>query len=54
MSCAFVDRARKEPLVKAVLSGHVHVFKKFKFSPTAVELVAGALFKGECTEILFK
>ena len=54
VSCAFVERARREPLVKAVLSGHAHRFNEFKFSPTAVELVAGALFSGDSTEILFK
>ena len=53
VSCAFVERARREPLVKAVLAGHIHMFKQFRFSPTAVEFVAGALFKGDCTEILF-
>ena len=53
VSCSFVERARNEPLVRAVLSGHVHAFRKFAFSPCAVELVAGALFKGDCTEISF-
>ena len=53
LSCSFVERARKEPLVKAVLAGHVHAFRKFRFSSAATELVAGALFSGECTEILF-
>ena len=54
VSCAFVESVRREPLVKAVLAGHVHAFKKFRFSPTATEFVAGALFNGDCTEILFK
>ena len=53
VSCAFVERVRNEPLVKAVLAGHVHAFRKFAFSPTAVELVAGPLFGGDCTEIEF-
>ena len=53
-SCAFVERVRKEPLVKAVLAGHVHMFKEFDFSPTAKELVAGALFAGCSTEVSFK
>ena len=54
VSCAFVERARKEPLVRAVLAGHVHAFKRFAFSPTATELVAGALFSGCCTEVVFR
>ena len=53
VSCAFVDRARHEPLVKAVLAGHVHKHLEFAFSDTARELVAGALFNGDCTEIEF-
>ncbi len=53
LSCEFVERARREPLVKAVLSGHLHGFHDFAFSPHARELVAGALFSGDCTEIEF-
>ena len=53
VSCSFVEMVRNECLVKAILAGHVHVFKKFDFSPTAVELVAGALFDGCCTEVVF-
>ena len=51
VSCAFVERAWKEPLVKAVLAGHVHAFRKFAFSPTATEFVAGALFNGDSVRI---
>ena len=53
ISCEFVERARREPLVRAVLSGHLHGFHDFAFSPHARELVAGALFAGDCTEIAF-
>ena len=53
VSCAFVETARKSPLVKAVLAGHVHCYREFAFSQTATELVAGALFNGDCTEIEF-
>ena len=53
LSCEFVERARREPLVRAVLSGHLHGFHDFEFSPHARELVAGALFDGECTEVAF-
>ena len=51
MSCVFVERVSKEPLVKAVLAGHVHAFREFAFSPTATEYVAGALFNGDSTRI---
>lgn len=50
---AFVERVRRESLVKAVLCGHLHAYREFDFSPTAREYVAGALFAGECTEIAF-
>jgi len=53
VSCEFVERVRREPLVRAVLSGHLHDFRRFAFSDHADQLVAGALFNGECTEIEF-
>ena len=49
----FVERVRREPLVKAILAGHVHRHLDFEFSAHARELVAGALFAGECTEVEF-
>ena len=49
----FVERIRREPLVKAVLAGHVHGERVGRFSPTAMEYVAGALFNGEAQEIEF-
>ena len=51
VSYDFVERVRREPLVRAVLAGHIHGFHQFTFSDHAQELVAGALFSGECTEI---
>ena len=53
VSCEFVERVRREPLVRAVLAGHIHGFRQFAFSDHAQELVAGALFNGDCTEIEF-
>ena len=53
LSCAFVERVRREPLVKAVLAGHAHRFLDFQFSDHSRELVAAALFNGDCTEIEF-
>ena len=50
----FVEKARREPLVKAVLAGHVHVSRESRFSPTAVEYVSNALFNGEARAIVFE
>ena len=53
VSSAFVERVRREPLVRAVLAGHLHERCDFAFSPTARECVANALFNGEATEVCF-
>ncbi|MBQ3808583.1 MAG: metallophosphoesterase [Kiritimatiellae bacterium] len=53
VSGEFVERVRREPLVRAVLAGHLHGFRQFAFSDHAQQLVAGALFNGDCTEIEF-
>ena len=53
VSSEFVERVRREPLVRAVLAGHIHGFHQFAFSDHAQELVTGALFNGDCTEIEF-
>jgi len=50
----FVDRVRAEPLVRAVLCGHLHTPLEMPFSPTANQYVAGALFDGQAREILFR
>ena len=50
---AFVERVRREPLVRAVLCGHLHRSCEFDFSPSAREFVANALFKGEAAEVCF-
>lgn len=43
----FVKRVRSEPLVKAILCGHVHRPELDRFSPTAMSYVAGANYKGD-------
>lgn len=50
----FVEKVRREPLVKAVLAGHVHASAESRFSPTAMEYVSNALFNGEAREIVFE
>jgi len=49
----FIAYLKKEPLLKAILAGHLHFTMQDQFSPTAVEYVVGGnfLFHGE--EILF-
>lgn len=51
---AFVPRVRNEPLVRAVLCGHLHEFSHTRFSPTAEMCVANALFNGEAVEVTFR
>lgn len=51
---AFVERARREHLVKAVLSGHLHRRCICRFSPTAIQVVSGALFDGQAQRIDFE
>lgn len=49
----FIACLKKEPLLKAILAGHLHFTMQDQFSPTATEYVVGGnfLFHGE--EILF-
>ncbi len=49
----FIASLKKEPLLKAILAGHLHFTMQDQFSPTATEYVVGGnfLFHGE--EILF-
>jgi len=49
----FIELARAEPLVKAVLCGHLHKTWEGAFSPTARIYGAGALFDGEAQEVRF-
>lgn len=50
---SFIERVRHERLIKAILCGHLHSFSISRFSPTAVQCVANALFNGECVEVSF-
>ena len=49
----FLAYLRKEPLLKAILAGHLHITVQDRFSPTAMEYVVGPnyLFHGQ--EIIF-
>lgn len=48
---ALIDYLKKQPLLKAILCGHLHRRMSGRFSETAVEYVAGPSFKGEAQEI---
>ena len=50
---AFVECLRKEPLVKAILCGHVHCPETDRFSPTAMTYVAGANYMGDVSRLDF-
>jgi len=49
----FVASLRKEPLLKGILAGHLHIDVSDRFSPTAMEYVVGGnfLFRGQ--QVLF-
>ncbi len=49
----FIAALRKEPLLKGILAGHLHITVQDRFSPTAMQYVVGSnfLFHGE--EITF-
>lgn len=49
----FVERVRREPLVKAILCGHTHVAQVEQFSQSARQFVGGALCNGEAEVIEF-
>jgi hypothetical protein len=43
-TCAFVEHLKSEPLLKGILSGHLHMFAEDRFSPTAMQHVAAGNF----------
>lgn len=49
----FVERCRRRTNLMAVLCGHLHREVRSRFSPTAVQYVAGANFRGFCSDITF-
>ncbi len=44
---------KAEPLLKAILAGHLHFSIEDRFSPTAMEYVVGGNFMFHGREILF-
>ena len=49
----FIAWLKEQKLLKAILCGHLHRFVKERFSPTAMQYVCSATFKGEATAIRF-
>ena len=50
---AFVEYAKAQPLLKAVLCGHTHFFWQERLSPTAVQIVCPGTYIGEALELRF-
>ena len=43
-TCEFIEYMKGEPLLKGILSGHLHMFAEDRCSPTAMQYVAGGNF----------
>ena len=50
---AFVEYAKAQPLLKAVLCGHTHFFWQERLSPIAVQIVCPGTYHGEALELRF-
>ena len=49
----FIDRLKKEPLLKGILAGHEHITVDERFSPTAVQYLVAGNFAFAGREVLF-
>ena len=49
----FIASLRREPLLKAILAGHLHITVQDRFSPTAMQYVVGGNFMFHGQEVLF-
>ncbi len=49
----FVEWLKEQPLLKAILCGHLHVFYEERFSPTAIQYTVESGFTGGVHEIQF-
>ena len=50
----FVAWLREQPLLKAILAGHMHRFFEERFSPSAMQYVVGATYLGAAQVVHFK
>ena len=53
MTRDFIASLRAQPLLKAILAGHLHFTAEDRFSPTAMQFVVGGNFMFHGREILF-
>ena len=53
VTSGFIAYLKKEPLLKAILTGHMHITIQDQFSPTAREYVIGGNFMFHGEEVLF-
>ena len=51
---ALIAWLKEQPLLKAILCGHMHRFFEERFSPTAVQYTVGATYLGDAQVIHFK
>lgn len=49
----FMDYLRKEPMLRGILAGHLHITVQGRFSPTAVQYVVGGNYGFVAQEICF-
>ena len=49
----FLAYLKGEPLLKAILAGHLHLAVQERFSPTAIQYVVGGNFMFHGQEIFF-
>ena len=49
----FIKWLKKQPLLKAIICGHLHLFYQGTFSPTAMQYIVGAGYEGQAYEIKF-
>ena len=50
---AFIAHLKKQPLLKAILAGHLHIGVEERFSPTAMQYVVAGNYAFHASEILF-
>ncbi len=53
VTCKFLEYLRGEPLLKAILAGHLHITVQDRFSSTAMQYVVGGNFMFHGEEVLF-
>ena len=50
----FIAWLKEQPLLKAILCGHMHRFYEERFSPTAIQYTVGATYKGDAQVVHFR